>query len=96
MGPDEKTIICRCEDLTLKRLRELIASGYTTVDEIKRISRAGMGPCQGRTCRALIEREIAAMTGVPIREQKPAKYRQPSRPVTFAAILGGEPREEDC
>ncbi len=95
MRPDDNTIICRCEDLTLGRLRELINAGYTTVDEIKRISRAGMGPCQGRTCRALIEREIAALTGVPIREQAPAKYRQPSRPVTFAAILGGEPHEKD-
>ncbi len=95
MKPDENTIICRCEDLTLGKLRELIAAGYTTLDEIKRISRAGMGPCQGRTCRALIEREIAVMTGTPIKEQAPAKYRQPSKPVTFSAILGGEPHEKD-
>lgn len=96
MTRDENTIICRCEDLTLGQLRKLISEGYTTLDEIKRISRAGMGPCQGRTCRALIEREIAAMTGTPIKEQAPARYRQPSKPVKFSAILGGEPHEEDC
>lgn len=95
MKHDENIIICRCEDLTLGRLRELIGAGYTALDEIKRISRAGMGPCQGRTCRALIEREIAALTGVPVKEQAPAKYRQPSKPVTFLAILGGEPHEKD-
>ena len=96
MTRDENTIICRCEDLTLGQLRKLISEGYTTLDEIKRISRAGMGPCQGRTCRALIEREIAAMTGTPVKEQSPARYRQPSKPVKFSAILGVEPHEEDC
>ncbi len=95
MRNDENTIICRCEDLTLARLRQLIAEGYTTLDEIKRISRAGMGPCQGRTCRALIEREIANLTGTPIKDQPPAKYRQPSQPVKLAAILGGEPHAKD-
>lgn len=87
---DDNTIICRCEDLTLGRLRELIAQGYTSVDEIKRISRAGMGPCQGRTCRALIERELAALTHTKVGDQKVATYRQPSKPVKMGAILGGE------
>lgn len=96
MTNEDRIIICRCEDLTLGKLRQLISDGYTTLDEIKRISRAGMGPCQGRTCRALIEREIAAMTGIPAKAQLPGKYRQPSIPVTFSAILGGEPHEEDC
>jgi NAD(P)H-nitrite reductase large subunit len=95
MTNEDKTIICRCEDLTLGRLRQLIGAGYRSVDEIKRISRAGMGPCQGRTCQALIEREIAALTGVPVKEQSPPRYRQPSKPVTFSAILGGEPDAED-
>lgn len=90
---DEDIIICRCEDLTLGRLRQLIGQGYTSVDEIKRISRAGMGPCQGRTCRALIEREIAAQTGQAIADQFPPTFRQPSKPVTFAAILEDEPHE---
>ncbi len=90
---DDEIIICRCEDLTLGRLRELISQGYTSVDEIKRISRAGMGPCQGRTCRALIEREIALQTGKPIADQPTTTFRQPSKPVTFAAIMEGEPHE---
>lgn len=93
---DENTIICRCEDLTLGELRRLISEGYTTFDEIKRISRAGMGPCQARTCKSLIEREIAAMTGVQPKNQIPSKYRQPSKPVTFGAVLGGAQHEKDC
>ena len=34
---DENTIICRCSDVTLKEIRELISDGYVTFDEIKRI-----------------------------------------------------------
>ena len=40
---DENTIICRCSDVTLRK-SELIKDGYVTFDEIKRITRAGMGP----------------------------------------------------
>ena len=55
---DENTIICRCSDVTLKEIRDLIAQGYVTYDEIKRITRIGMGPCQGKTCGQLVLREI--------------------------------------
>lgn len=81
---DENTIICRCSDLTLKEIRELIRNGYTSVEEIKRISRAGMGPCQGRTCGSLILREIAAFQGVDVSELKVST----SRPVVKGIMLG--------
>ena len=51
---DKNTILCRCEDLTREDILKCIQDGYRTIDEIKRVTRAGMGPCQGRTCRMLI------------------------------------------
>jgi bacterioferritin-associated ferredoxin len=71
-------IICRCSDVTRDEIRELIRQGYTTFDEIKRITRAGMGPCQGRTCGSLILREIANMTGQKLEGLDFHTYRQPS------------------
>ena len=44
---DRNTILCRCEDLTRERILACIEEGYQTIDEIKRVTRAGMGPCQG-------------------------------------------------
>lgn len=85
---DKNIIICRCEDLTLADVRELIQKGYRTLDELKRISRLGMGPCQGRTCRALVQRELQA-AGIPMREQLPAVFRPPTRPITLGAIAEG-------
>ena len=37
-------IICRCEDVTLEDLHNLMEEGYTSFEEIKRILRVGMGP----------------------------------------------------
>ncbi|MFA7561657.1 MAG: (2Fe-2S)-binding protein [Candidatus Izemoplasmatales bacterium] len=52
-------IICRCEDVSLADIHECLEQGYTTFEDLKRILRVGMGPCQGQTCSQLIQAEIA-------------------------------------
>lgn len=87
---DEETIICRCEDLTLGELRHRIKQGYTGWEELKRITRCGMGSCQGKTCRALILRELAAAGyTAPF---TPNSFRQPVAPVTLEDLkaAGGD------
>lgn len=87
---DDEIILCRCEGITLRTIRDLIREGYTTVDEIKRISRAGMGACQARTCGPLIAAEIARMTGQPISEIQPSAHRAPVKPMPIEFFLGGD------
>lgn len=82
----DNSIICRCSDLTKEDIRKLIEKGYTTFDEIKRVSRAGMGPCQGRTCMPLILREISIITGKPISEIMPGTYRPPVKAMMLGQI----------
>lgn len=95
MVADEKDIvICRCEDVTLGEIRELIKKGYATVDEIKRITRAGMGPCQGRTCRDLIIREIVRLTGKRIDEVPMPTFRPPIKPIKLGVLAQGEDEGE--
>lgn len=49
-------IICRCESIRLCQLREAIQnSDFITVNRLKKITRAGMGQCQGRTCAKTLE-----------------------------------------
>lgn len=81
---DDNTIICRCSDVTLKQIRDLIAEGYVTYDEIKRITRSGMGPCQGKTCGQMIMREIAIATGQNLKDIK----FQTTRPPVVGVKLG--------
>jgi bacterioferritin-associated ferredoxin len=83
---EDKTIICRCSDVTLEEIRDLIRRGFHTFDEIKRISRVGMGHCQGRTCTQIILREISLATSRPIEEILPGTYRPPVKPIKIGAI----------
>jgi bacterioferritin-associated ferredoxin len=83
---ERNAIVCRCSDVTLERIRELIDAGYTSFDEIKRLTRIGMGPCQGKTCQQLVLREIAARTGRRMEDLVPQTTRPPVLGVTLEAI----------
>ena len=87
---DDKIIVCRCEDVTLGEIRELIQEGFTSLDEIKRISRCGMGPCQGKTCSQIIAREIAAVTGKKMEEILLPTHRPPIGGIKLGDLVGEE------
>lgn len=62
--------LCRCEDITLERVEQVIAEGHSTVNDVKRHTRVGMGRCQGAYCisevrRLLVEGEVDPMTSRP-------------------------------
>ena len=45
-----KIILCRCEDVTLADVQRALALGYGDIEEIKRYTGFGTGPCQGKYC----------------------------------------------
>ncbi len=79
-------IICRCEDVTYGEIVDAIDAGLTTTEEIKRVLRCGMGPCQGRTCSRLIARIIAEKTGAKVADVPYPTVRPPSRPVEIGTL----------
>ena len=79
-------VICRCEEIEIDTIREWIARGYDTFDELKRELRVGMGPCQGRGCRDIILREIAKATGKQVAELSPGTMRSPIKPVKIKLL----------
>lgn len=83
---DEERYICRCEEVTEKEIRDAIRAGAHTVKEIKRWTRSGMGICQGRTCRRLIERILAEELGMKPGDVEIASFRQPVRPVSLKSM----------
>jgi sarcosine oxidase, subunit alpha len=50
-----ETIICRCERVTYGEIKALIDDGITDINQIKAITRAGMGACGAKTCHSLIQ-----------------------------------------
>jgi len=85
--------ICRCEEISLEEIREVIAQGYTDFNEIKRKLRVGMGPCQGRTCRPLILREISKATCRAIEDIDLTTFRPPTKPIKISTIVGDKNEE---
>jgi glycerol-3-phosphate dehydrogenase len=50
-SPQEEEIICECELITRTRLEETIERrGTASLDDVRRLSRLAMGPCQGGFC----------------------------------------------
>jgi len=61
----DDTIVCRCERVTLKEIKDVIRAGSRDVNEIKALTRAGMGACGGKTCQPLITRAFREL-GIPL------------------------------
>ncbi len=74
----EKIIVCRCADVTLKEIEDLLNQGIVDMDDIKRLSRAGMGQCQGKTCRNLIMGMVAGKMNITVDKVKESRYRPPA------------------
>jgi len=78
--------VCRCEEIGESAIIAAIRAGASTVNEVKRWTRAGMGLCQGRSCRRLVERILASELGIAPGEILTSTYRQPVRPVAIDAF----------
>jgi NAD(P)H-nitrite reductase large subunit len=84
--PSDDKYICRCEEVTEQEIRNAIRAGARSVTEVKRWTRSGMGICQGRSCRRLVERIIAEELGIKPEEVEISSFRQPVRPVSIRAM----------
>ncbi len=89
-GTDDSAVICRCEEVTREEILEAIAAGADSLDAIKRRTRAGMGFCQGKTCKKLIARVLAECTGEPPSLYLPGSVRLPVTPISLGLIAETE------
>ena len=85
-----EVVVCRCEEIAITEIREWIAKGYHTFDELKRVLRVGMGPCQGRGCRDIILRELSRATGEPMENIAQGMIRPPVKPIKLGLCAWGE------
>ncbi len=79
----DETVICRCERVTADKIRALIREGVRDINEIKAVTRAGMGSCGAKTCTPLVHR-LFREEGVPDDEV----VDQPKRPLFLEVPLG--------
>ena len=72
---DDDLVICRCEEITKGQIRAAIAAGMGTLNGIKRVTRAGMGLCQGQTCQRLVTQILCQELGLTPDQVEPTTAR---------------------
>jgi NAD(P)H-nitrite reductase large subunit len=83
-----KVILCRCEDVTLADVQHAVALGYTDVEEVKRYTGFGTGPCQGKECLRGIVAATAEAAGRAPATLAPFTSRPPLVPTELAVLAG--------
>jgi len=86
---DDGVVICRCEEVTRGEIKDVIRDGIKTLSGVKRVTRAGMGLCQGQTCERLVSQLIASELGLPPAEVEPTTARAPLRPIPLSVFAKG-------
>ncbi|MVA63823.1 opine oxidase subunit OoxA [Agrobacterium vitis] len=105
---DPETIVCRCEEITVRKLREAIALGPPGPNQLKTFVRCGMGQCQGRLCAATVTEIMAEERKVSPGDVGTYRLRSPVKPVRLAefahlphtpralkAVTGRDPVDHD-
>lgn len=80
-------VVCRCEDVTLSEVLAAIRDGARAINDIKRLTRAGMGICQGCICEELLARILRAECGNDPAGNDLFSIRPPLSPLRVIDIL---------
>jgi bacterioferritin-associated ferredoxin len=90
-----KIILCRCEDVTLADVERAVALGWSDLEEVKRYTGFGTGPCQGKECLRPVALAIAAATGRAPHTMRPFTTRPPLVPTELKYFsAGGAPEAQ--
>jgi sarcosine oxidase subunit alpha len=76
------------DDVTTKDLRLAVQEGYGAVELAKRYTTSGMGTDQGKVANMNAFGFLASVRGESVPAIGTTTYRQPYKPVTFAALAG--------
>ncbi len=85
---DDSAFVCPCMDVTAGEIRDLAEAGVTHVEELKRLTGCGMGPCQGFPCWDLLAAALAEITGEPAAGFGHPSYRPPRAALSLAQAAG--------
>lgn len=78
--------VCRCENLTLADVEAALETGAQTPGALKRMTRLGMGRCQGRYCMPVLTALLAAHRGGQVAATDYPAPRAPAKPARIADL----------
>ena len=84
----DSTTLCRCEEITAGEIRKIKSLDRDIdLNEIKKITRAGMGYCQGRMCMSTIAAITSIDKKIQIENLGYFNYQEPTKPMRLGEML---------
>ena len=74
------------QQMAARNLDTMLRDGPVNQDQIKRLTRAGMGPCQGRRCREQVALLLARTAGTLVEKIPLPSFRPPVRPLPLNVL----------
>jgi NADPH-dependent 2,4-dienoyl-CoA reductase/sulfur reductase-like enzyme len=84
----DDTLVCRCEEVSAGQIRAAVADGHRGSNQVKFLTRCGMGPCQGRQCAEAVSHIVAAASGKALQDIGHYRQRPPVNPLTLGQLAG--------
>ena len=94
LGVQPPNYLARPPAMAGRSLASLLKDGPAHPDQVKRLTRAGMGACQGRRCRDQVACLLAAEQGTTPDREPVASFRAPVRPVPLGILADWNERPE--
>ena len=82
------------DQMSARSLSTLLNDGPVNQDQVKRLTRAGMGYCQGRRCREQVSLLLAEEAGIDVSQIPMPTYRPPVRPLPLR-IMSAEDEDQE-
>jgi thioredoxin reductase/bacterioferritin-associated ferredoxin len=89
----DETIICRCEEVTLKQLKAALADDTIQLKDFKRMTRLGMGSCEGRMCGPAVIEMLRQRLNGPAEDVGCLRPRPSIKPVALGVLAAEKPVE---
>ncbi len=86
IGVQPPNYLARPAPMCARSLETLLEDGPANQDQIKRLTRSGMGVCQGRRCRDQVAMLLALESGKPFGTIPLASHRAPVRPLPMKIL----------
>ena len=97
IGVQPPHYLARPAPMCARTLETLLEDGPANQDQIKRLTRSGMGVCQGRRCRDQVAMLLAIESDTPFGTIPLASHRAPVRPLSMKILADwNEPPEMDA
>ena len=89
----DDTVICRCEEVTLKQLKAALADDTIQIKDFKRMTRMGMGSCEGRMCGPAVIEMMRHRLNASAEDVGCLKPRPSIKPVALGVLAAEKPAE---